>query len=143
MCFYSKLLHLHAVSRRGVGCNRQNSWLPIAAPLQGKTTASDELQRSQCTEETSLPGQIYLPACPPSAFNNVCSDFQPKVTRSTRAPLHFQSPLPQLVLTYQQDYLLKSAMWSQPAQSQTCHVFTTQSLFYESSTTIFRQRDSG
>lgn len=71
----------------------RNSWLSRAAPQRGETTVSEKLQRSQCAEETSLPGRIYLPACPPSALNDVCSDFQPSVTCSTRARLHFQPPL--------------------------------------------------
>lgn len=50
------------------------------ASLRGKTTWSEKLQRSLCTEETSL----SRPACPPSALNNVCSGFQLKVTGSTR-----------------------------------------------------------
>lgn len=126
----------------------RNSWLSDAAPLRGKTTTSEKLQRSQCTEETSLPGKIYLPACPPSALNNVCSDFQPKVTCSTRAPLHFQPPLPWLALTYKQGYLLKSMMWTQPAKMSAANVSCVHNIyramvrgfFYESSRSKFSKK---
>lgn len=55
-------LHLHVVDRSGVGCWIRDS---LVQHHQGeRPLARRRRQRSRCTEETSLPGQIYLPACP-------------------------------------------------------------------------------
>lgn len=41
-------------------------------------TASEKLQRSQCSGAISICFTIYVLACPPSELNTVCSDPQPK-----------------------------------------------------------------